>query len=414
MHLVALARRRAELDCSRQRAPSVEALLALVRDAAVAAPAGTWIRAFGYDESFLLEKRAPSVAELDRAAPGHPVRLLHRTGHAAVLSTRAFREVGVSVRDVVYEPATLLRKKIPSASAADLAALLAGASEKLLQAGVTCLHDPTPGQSEAEIDALERHVSDGRIRQRVVTYGAREAFPRRSGNQPRFRHAGVKIVVTEESDASTVAEDVAAADRAGAQIALHAVEGGPLVVAIDALRRLGPERVRARRHRIEHAALCPPALCREIADSGATVVTHPGFLASFGEKYASELCAQEQAWLYPLRSLRDAGVPLALASDGPIGAPEPLATIAAAVRREGRTGARLGPAEAVDAAEALRMHTLGGAIAAGQGGEIGSIEPGKLADLVVLDGDPTTAPAAEIASIRVCATVVAGEVAWAG
>jgi predicted amidohydrolase YtcJ len=413
LHLVALARRATEVDCSRDRVQTIAELQAILRQAALAQPAGSWIRAFGYDEAFLVERRPPSVADLDAAAPEHPLRLLHRTGHAVILNGLALRLLGLPRREVIYEPGGLLKGKIPAADPGETSRLVGEASLRLLAAGVTMAHDPTPGQGEAEVAALRGWVNDRTIRQRLVAYGVPWAFDRRREDaDARFIHAGVKIVIEEGSAPEEIVEAVAAADRAGAQVALHAVEGGPLVIALEALRRLGPERVRRRRHRIEHAALCPAVLSREIARAGATVVTHPDFLRLFGERYASELEPEEHDSLYPLKGFLDAGVPLALGSDAPVGASRPLAGMQASSRRATAAGRVLGGAQAVDIAQALELHTYGGTKAAGLEGVLGSITLGKLADLVLLDADPITVPVDAVASIGVRATLVGGEIAW--
>jgi predicted amidohydrolase YtcJ len=413
VHLVALARRATEIDCSKERARTIAQLQAVLRQAALARPPGSWIRAFGYDEAFLTEKRPPSVADLDSAAPEHPVRLLHRTGHAVILNGLALRLLGLPRREVIYEPGGLLKGKIPAADPGETSRLIREASLRLLAAGVTMAHDPTPGQLDADVAALRGWANDRTIRQRLVAYGSPAAFcGRREDAGARFIHAGVKIVIEEGSAPGEIAEAVETADRAGAQIALHAVEGGPLVIALEALRRLGAERVRRRRHRIEHAALCPAALCEEIARAGATVVTHPDFLRLFSERYASELEPEEHDCLYPLKSFLDVGVPVALGSDAPVGASRPLAGMQAAARRATAGGRILGGSQAVDLAQALELHTYGGAAAAGLERVLGSIEPGKLADLVLLDADPVTVPVDEVASIGVRATIVGGEVAW--
>ena len=336
-------------------------LVAKIRAAAASRPAGSWIRAFGYDEFFLEEKRPPRVADLDAAAPAHPVRLLHRTGHAAVLNTVAFERLGMAPREVIYEPAGLLRGRIPALSDGDTARLVAAASARLLASGITTFHDPSPGQSAVEIERLRAWVAEGTIRQRVIAFGAGPGFEPSDRDSRWFRHAGVKITIAENDEPDEVAAQVAAADRRGAQVALHAVEGAALVMAIEALRRLGPARTRARRHRIEHAALCPPPLCEAIAECGAAVVTHPSFLRRFGEKYQSELRPEEADWLYPLRSLLDARVPLAFGSDAPIAPPSPLDNVGAALLRANEAGARLGRSQRILAAEALALHTQGGA-----------------------------------------------------
>ncbi|HSD10405.1 MAG TPA: amidohydrolase family protein [Candidatus Binatia bacterium] len=412
LHLLALARRAEEVDCSRESVRSVAELVAKIRAAAASRPPGSWIRAFGYDEFFLDEKRPPRMADLDTAAPAHAVRLLHRTGHAAVLNTVAFQRLGMAPCEVIYEPAGLLRGRIPAPSADETQRLVAAASERLLASGITMFHDPSPGQSADDIGRLRAWVEEGTIRQRVIALGAPTSFEASDRASRWFQHAGVKIMIGETDDVEEVAAEVAAADRRGAQIALHAVEGAPLVIAIEALRRLGPARTRARRHRIEHAALCPPALCQAIGECGAAVVTHPGFLRRFGDKYRSELRREEEDWLYPLRSLLESRVPLAFGSDAPIAPPSPLDNVAAALVRETERGARLGISQRILAAEALALHTRGGAWVGGLESACGSLAPGRLADLVVVDRDPLGVPPAEIAAIRVLATVIEGRVVW--
>ena len=406
LHFLALARRAAEVDCSEVR--SIAGIIERLAEAARARPPGAWIRAFGYDEFFLEEKRPPSVAELDRALPAHPVRLLHRTGHAAVLNGMALRLVGLRANGVIHEPGPKLSGKIPGIDPADLASLASVASQSLLASGITTFHDPTPDPDGVGARTLRRLVESGAIQPRVRVYGSEERFSAQpSPLDDRFQARGVKIVVTEESDGEEIAGQVAVADRSGAQVAIHAVEEGPLVTAIDALRRLGRSRVAAKRHRVEHATLCPPALRRELAACGATVVTHPTFLPRFGEKYRSELPSEQWPWLYPLRSLLECGVPIAFGSDAPIVPPRPLENIQAAVVREPD-----GSSEAVSVDEALRLHTTGGARAAAEEERLGSLERGRLADAVVLDEDPAEVPAAAISSIQVRATVIGGRVAW--
>jgi predicted amidohydrolase YtcJ len=412
LHLVALARRVEEVDCSKERVRSVAELVAQIHAVAASRPAGSWIRAFGYDEFFLEEKRPPRVVDLDAAAPAHAVRLLHRTGHAAVLNTVAFERLGIAPCEVIYEPAGLLRGRIPAPSEAETTRLVAAASSRLLASGITMFHDPSPGQSAADIERLRAWVEKGTIRQRVIALGASSGFEPSDRASRWFRHAGVKIMIAEDDEPDEVAAQVAAADRCGAQVALHAVEGAALVMAIEALRRLGTARTRARRHRIEHAALCPPPLCEAIGECGAAVVTHPIFLRHFGEKYRSELRRGEEDWLYPLRSLLGARVPLAFGSDAPIAPPSPLDNVSAALLRESEAGSRLGPSQRILAAEALALHTQGGAWVGGLESVCGSLAPGRLADLVVVDRDPVAVPPEEIAAIRVRATVIEGRVVW--
>ena len=438
LHFLALARRSSEADCSAPGCRSIAAILARLEKTAKDRPAGTWVRAFGYDEFFLDEKRSPSLAEVDAALPRHPLRLLHRTGHLAVLNSAALQALGLDAawggrrveRDeqnrptgIVYEPGRLLHERLPRANAEELAAFCAAASIRLLSAGITSFHDPTPGQGWDDVARLRCFVEDGTVRQRLRVYGTMDSFSRSeqhpSASSPReigpagcFRLSGVKIVLDEESKAEEVAERFAEADRAGAQIAIHAVEGGPLAHAIAGLRGLGPERVRRHRHRLEHASLCPPALAAEIAEVGATVVTHPGFLFRFGEKYRAEVPPEQRDWLYPLRRYLDLGIPLALGSDAPIDLPSPLANTQAAVERRTESGNLLGESQAITVSEALALHTSRAAAAGFDEDRLGGISVGAPADAVLLAADPTAVPVRDISAIPVQATILDGRIAW--
>src|SRR5262249_42429386 len=108
----------------------------------------------------------------------------------------------------------------------------------------------------------------------------------------------------------------------------------------------------------------------------------------------------------------DAQVPLAFGSDAPIAPPSPLENVGAAVLREDERGGQLGPSQRILAAEALALHTQGGAWVGGLESECGMLAPGRLADLVVIDRDPLETPSAEIAAIRAQATVIEGRVVW--
>jgi predicted amidohydrolase YtcJ len=119
-------------------------------------------------------------------------------------------------------------------------------------------------------------------------------------------------------------------------------------------------------------------------------------------------------WLYRHRSLLDAGLTLPGSSDRPVALGAPLLGIHDMVNRRTGSGAPYNPAEAITAAAALRAYTWGSAYASHQEDVKGSITPGKLADFVVLSGDPTAVAAPDIAGLAVLATFVAGQCHYAG
>ena len=170
----------------------------------------------------------------------------------------------------------------------------------------------------------------------------------------------------------------------------------------------------APRDRIEHCSEAPPATLARLGQSGAVVVTQPAFLYHSGRRYLSQVPESRLPWLYRVRSFLEAGLRPAAGSDAPAVDPDPLVGIYAAVTRRSESGEPVGALEGVPPHEALKMYTLSGAYASGWQADTGSIETGKLADLALLDGDPTRVEASEICDVKVRLTVIGGQVVWEG
>ena len=151
--------------------------------------------------------------------------------------------------------------------------------------------------------------------------------------------------------------------------------------------------------------------------SGATVVTQPGFVYWNGDRYLKQVDASLLPHLYPIGSLHRAGVPVAFSSDSPVIDPNPWPGICAAVTGMTRAGSvlnpnLLGPHRQIGALEALRMYTLAGAMAEGTHPLKGSIKPGKLADLILVDDDPLGVAAERLKDLSAVLTVIGGRIAW--
>jgi predicted amidohydrolase YtcJ len=223
------------------------------------------------------------------------------------------------------------------------------------------------------------------------------------------KELGDEIYPTEAELAALVAE---AHDR-GWQVAIHAVEERAVAAAVAAYEGALSRHPRGdHRHRIEHCGICPAELARQIGAAGVLVVTQPSFLYNNGDRYLRQVPPEKQVYLYPLRSLGRAGVRLAGGSDCPVVAPDVIAGLYGAVARRSAGGRPLPGAEAVTIEEALAMYTTGAAFSSFAEGERGTITPGRLADLVMLSGDPTACPASELLDLRPEMTVVGGRVAW--
>ncbi|MEU7718984.1 amidohydrolase [Streptomyces tibetensis] len=203
---------------------------------------------------------------------------------------------------------------------------------------------------------------------------------------------------------------------AGWQLAVHAIGDRAADVALDALERARRLRPRPQaRHRIEHAGLIRPDQLPRFARLGVSAVVQPNFLRSFGDDYASIMGETRAPWLYRGKAFLDHGVPLVGSSEGPVADGSPLRAVQFMVERASASGRRIGPDEAVTVDQALHAYTVAQALhaytvarACHWGDRLGSLTPGKHADLVVLAHDPRRVDTSRIGDIEVVEPYVAG------
>jgi predicted amidohydrolase YtcJ len=441
-HLLAYAASLLSVDCSPAAASSITDIQAAIRHRAGKTLAGGWIRAVGYSEVDLAEGRHPTRWDLDAAASDHPVRLIHRSGHACVLNSLALRLCGIDItaeeppggyldRDtssgeptgLLLEMNELVERAVPPLAYEELAEGVRLASQRFLEAGVTSLVDATHTNGPPEWGLLRRLRREGHLTPRVTAMVGFDHLEegerwRANGEDEWLSPGPAKIVIKELGDEihpteGELAALVAEGHGRGWQVAVHAVEERAVAAAVAAFEAALRGQPRAdHRHRIEHCGLCPPDLVRRIAVVGLLVVTQPSFLYYNGERYVRQVPPEKQAYLYPLRSLGRAGVRLAAGSDCPVVVPDVVAGLYGAVARRSAAGRPLPGAEAIGIEEALAMYTAGAAFSCFAEGERGSIAPGRLADLVVLSSDPMACPPAELVALRPEMTVVGGRVVW--
>ena len=425
LHILAAAMAEAGVDCSPRAVSSVPELLDVIARAAAERPRGTWVRAHGYEETMLAERRHPTRAELDAAAPDHAVRLTHRSGHAEVLNSRALALAGID-ESVPELPGAAFGRSLDDGR---LDGLLLGTADRVeavmpppdpsavadavrawararLAEGVTTLADAGPRNGRAEWETLAGLAADGTLPQRLVVMEGADhigELPEQSA-EGRVRRGEVKLQPRVlEGEAIGVDDLVAVVRRAaaaGRRVAVHAPTVESVRAALDAFRAAGEPRG----HRVEHAPLLPPDLVEAIAAAGVTVVAQPGLLTEVTPRYEQLLPPDERERFHPWREVLDAGVLLAFSSDAPVSRSGPLAASAAASSERPAT---LAPGQAVESLEALAAWTSGAAAASGFD-DRGQIEPGRVADLVVVEGPLETDPAA----CRVVASVVGGEVVY--
>jgi predicted amidohydrolase YtcJ len=415
-----------------------------IREQSQQLPPGTWIRGRGYNEFYLTEKRHPNRWELDSVTTVHPIKLTHRSGRAYVLNSLGLKLVGISKetadpseglidRDVgtgeltglLYGMGDYLGKTIPRLELNQIELGIKLADSELCALGITSIHDASPRNNLDRWKLVRRWKKEGLLKTRVRMMLGKEGFEEYQRhrfpalvdeNQVSLR--GAKIIVHETTGRLTPTQEelnemVLEIHRSGFQAVLHAIEGKTIDAACDAVEYALKKSPRSdHRHRIEHCSVCTPPLAKRLASLGIMVVTQPSFIYFNGDRFLKTVPKPNLEHLYPLSTLIKNGVLVAGSSDCPVVPANPIMGVYSAVSRKTEAGDFVLPDEQITPLEALKMYTQDAAKATSEERIKGSIEPGKLADLVVLSRDPTKLPANEIKDIEVKMTILDGEVVW--
>jgi predicted amidohydrolase YtcJ len=444
-HLVSYAKSFVTPDLSPgKNVHSISDIQSIIRSYSWNRPSGQWIFGRGYNEFYLSEKRHPNRWDLDKATPDHPVRLTHRSGHAHVLSSLALKLIGITretgdpeggmiERDLrtaeptgrLYEMGDFLSDRIPSLIPAELEKGLQLANQELVSLGVTSIQDASSRNDTEQWKLLKSWKESGILHPRVNLMMGIYAFKKNSKqyhlnalNENQLRLGAIKIILDDTTgrlhpSQSELNEMVFEVHHAGQQIAIHALEEKAVKAACEAIQfALEKSPAKDHRHRIEHCSVCPPDLARKIASLGITVVTQPAFIYFHGERYLDTVPHEQLEHLYPIRTLLDQGINVAASSDCPIVSPDPLIGINAAIQRLSAAGDIVGSREKIQSTAALQMYTLNAARANFEETIKGTITAGKLADLVVLNADPTRLTADEFRNLQVDMTIIGGKVVW--
>jgi predicted amidohydrolase YtcJ len=200
----------------------------------------------------------------------------------------------------------------------------------------------------------------------------------------------------------------------GLQIGVHCIGDAAVDLTLDAYEAAMNANPRPDpRHRIEHGVLCTPQATQRMKDLGVVVSTQPTFIRLAADYWPTIFGAERMHRAIVTREWLQAGVHVALGSDAPT-TPwyTPQATLAAAVSRLTLSGKVHEPDQCLTIQEALRAHTMGGAYAAHEEKIKGSLEVGKLADLVVWNEDPYTATIQRLFQATVAMTIVGGRTVY--
>jgi predicted amidohydrolase YtcJ len=374
----------------------------------------------------------------------HPVRLTHRSGHAHVLNSLALKLVGITgetgdpdggliERDLktgeptglLYEMGDYLVDRVPPFAQAALEKGLQLVNQELISLGITSIQDASSRNDTEHWNLFKSWKESGILQPRVNLMMGIYAFKKNTKpyglktlNENQLRWGAIKIILDDttgrlhpsQSELNAMVYEV---HQAGQQIAIHALEEKAVKAACEAIQfAIEKSPAKDHRHRIEHCAVCPPDLARKIASLGITVVTQPAFIYFHGERYLDTVPHDQLKHLYPIRTLLDHGINVAASSDCPIVSPDPLIGIHAAMHRLSSTGDIVGGREKIQSTTAIQMCTLNAARANFEETIKGSITPGKLADLVVLNADPARLTADEFKNLQVDMTIIGGKIVW--
>ena len=410
LHLFATAAARASICCG----PPQVSNSAQLAEALHAAPHGaSWLRGVAYHESVA---GLPDRWQLDAIIDQRPLRIQHRSGKMWLLNSAAVSALeldrgraGDGVERDARGRATgrLLRmddwlgQRLRSLRGSDLAPPLGDVSARLARCGVTGVTDAGADNAAATVASLTAALHAGQLRQKVQLLG-RADLPEPS--DPLLCRGAVKILLDEHRLPifSGLQQQIAAAHRQARPVAMHCVTATELVFALAALLEAGV----LAGDRIEHASVTPDDSLPLMREAGITVVTQPAFIYQRGDQYRRDVPPAEHHCLYRARRFLDEGIPLAGSSDAPYGDLDPWLAMRAAVHRATREGAVLGPAEALDAEQALALFC---GPPARPGAAARRINVGAVADLCVLDR-PWRQARSRLLADDVAATLRDGEV----
>lgn len=464
-HFVWLGGAEDEIDCKAPGMESIPALVEAVRRRAATLPPGTWIRGRGYDQRRLVERRHPNRFDFDPVSPLHPVIFTRTCGHICAVNSHAMELAGVDDQTqdpaagrfdrsdgrnlgVAYEQAQAPFQRVSALGQEEIRQALLAANRAYLAAGATSIHD-AGGLTGPAIGIAQDLAAIGELRVRIYAFalvglGSQGALSLLDtglhtgfGDQ-RIRLGAFKVVTDGSSSGPTAAtrapycsdpndsgilywsQDeldamIGRAHRAGFQVTMHALGDRAVEQGLNAIERAVTAEPRPDpRPRLEHCGICPPDLQARVRALGVTPAMQPAFFWEFGDGYLVNYGEERVGVMFPVRSLLKAGVRVAGSSDAPVTDHRPLFGIQQALTRATMGGQICGEGERVDLPTALRMYTANAAYAAREEREKGSLEPGKLADLVLVDADIRKVPATEIRDLPVAMTVIGGEVVYGG
>jgi hypothetical protein len=448
---------------------SIPALLKFIHEKTSRTPPAVWFLGFGYNDQKV--GGYPSIDDLEKAAGGRPVFIMRMDHHVGLANRTACAFCGVDKNSpnppfgqFDRDPATgeltgLMREAaahifITKVREGDTVEEMVNALPRLfkeyLQYGITSIHNSHASSKAIRAYQILRKSKDLSLRVGVILSGREEGLVEsyiKAGIQTGFGDEWLRIVGVEWiPDCSTSgrtaayytpyvgkpvvgepspnygmllyeAEGLRAlaidAHKAGLRICMDGVGDRGIDFVLDIFEAaLAACPMKDHRMRVEHCCFVTPKILDRIKRLGAIDSSGTAFMYDLGDAYIANRGTDDMKWMWPHRSLIDAGVPGPGHSDADVCHVNPMRAIYALVARKTDTGQPIGSEQAIRIHEAIRAYTVLGAYAGNEEEIKGSIEPGKLADMVVLDRDIFSVPVEEIKDVAVDLTIVGGIVRY--
>jgi len=460
-HVMSLGFLKTSLDLT--GVASVEAAVAAIAQYRKDKPHTRWITGRGWNQVLWPVKEFPTAAHIDTVVSDRSVWLRRIDGHAGWANSVALKQAGIDddtpdpvggkiIRDdnghatgVLIDMAMdLVETHVPKPDKAEGRAAISAAVDTLLSEGMTSVHDAGINVENAEIYMSMADDGDLGMRIYAMTGGAGDVLdaigkPIYAYGNDRLEISSVKLYsdgalgsrgaamiepysddpenrglpfwTQEELDAM-----VAKANGMGFQVGIHAIGDLGNRMSLDAFEKAQGGKPSPLRNRIEHSQIVTLDDIPRFAELGIIASMQATHATSDMNMAEDRIGPERILGGYAWRRMLDAGVTVANGSDFPVELSNPFHGLYAAVTRQGRDGEPEGgwyADQALTRAEALHSFTLAGAYAARQEDRLGSLEPGKWADFIVIDRDYFTVPAAEIDDIVVLETWVGGQQAYA-
>lgn len=457
------------INCRAESIRSIDDIVKEIAEKAASSPPGHWLRGYGYDDAVLEEGRHPRCEDLDPVSPQNPVVLYRTCGHMLVANSKALQICGITKStadppggEIDRDPETgkptglmketaqeLVKNSMDPFLVEELVAAVEVAGNQYLSEGITSVQEAGVGYFQSIVDEMKAYQFaqlEGRLKLRVCLYFLQDALPQLSSigilkgfGDDMLCIGGIKLFADGVPSAHTGAvlepyenapdetgilyyekdeliDIIDKIHRNGLQSAIHAIGDRAIDEVLDAYERVLTMSPRQdHRHRIEHFTMASPHLIECAKNLGIVPVVASTEVLFYGDAFIKNLGPKRAEWCYPLRSMLDSELPVALSTDrpfDPVG--NPLFSVQAAVERKTRLGRVIGKAQCIQVEEAFRMHTNYAAFAAFEEKLKGSIEFGKLGDFVVYPIDPFEVDIEELNQIPVSYTIVGGDVVYSG